>query len=302
MTNPMSSSAATRPKRDVVPGERHALARPHPIGHGGGVHGGAPASAANRSGEHIAAMAVVAKHVEARARGRQQHRVAGARGSARPRRPRPRASRRARSCTTPASAAASAGASLPISTTCRTLSLKACGERRKVLALALAAGDQHQRIPACRRPPPWSRRRSFPSSHRCSARPRCRRSRPSGAAAPGKLRARRAWRACGRPAASPSASAARALAALCRPVIFMRAVSSSGAPRRASRVCAPVAQQREIGIRRACDGKRDACAPAPRAAAGAHRRDERDRRRSAPRSRRARKCAPWRAHRRQPIA
>ncbi len=47
-------------------------------------------------------------------------------------------------CTRPSSAAASAGASLPISTACRTLPRKACGQRREVLALAHAARDHHQ--------------------------------------------------------------------------------------------------------------------------------------------------------------
>ena len=116
------------------------------------------------------------------------------------------------------------------------------GERREILALALAAGDQHQRSAQARQPPRWSRRRWCPSNHRRSARPPTSATHwPSGAAGPGRLRARCEHRGeRSDPAASPSASAASALAALCRPAdLHARRAASRGSPRRASELCAP---------------------------------------------------------------
>ena len=131
-------------ERDGVPRERHALARPHSIGHGGGVHGARPCKRANRSGEDVAAMPVIAKHVEACARGRQQHGVAragGGRGGGHRGLERRGPLGRAHA----AQRRLEGGRILADQHHMPHLVLECRGERREVLALAFAAGDHHQR-------------------------------------------------------------------------------------------------------------------------------------------------------------
>ena len=293
MTRPDQQQRGHQPERDAVPGEGHALARPHPVGHGGGVHARAasPARAPPR------------RTHRRDARNRGTCRGSRRRATAAPCRPDVRRARRRATAASPSWRAfdgAHAARAPPrgrriLADQHRVphLAAKSRGERREVLALALAARDQHQRARA-------SRDRRHGRAHVRALRvvdvahardvgdPL-----PSGAAAPGKLSSARSMAASGRPAASPSASAASALAALCRPVIFMRAISSTVSPRRASkRLRAAIAcsaksasgRARSRTSRRARRARRRRASP-PRG----------DRRRSAPRSRRARRSAPWRA-------
>ena len=105
------------------------------------------ACALDQRGESLAALDVVAELVEARARRREQHGIARARDRA------SRAPTAASSVSTrfdtsrayPASARASSGASRPISSTARQCAIDGGLERREVLSLAVAAGDQHDR-------------------------------------------------------------------------------------------------------------------------------------------------------------
>ena len=113
-------------------------------------------------GEHAAAMRVVAKHVEARAGRRQQHRVA------RLREPRRGAHRffqlatRARCGRRRRARVSMSPASRPISTRGAHLAAERLAQRREVLVLAVAAGDHHQRARQARRRRPASRRRWCP--------------------------------------------------------------------------------------------------------------------------------------------
>ena len=90
----------------------------------------------------------------ARERDRARHRVVE----------RADASRPARAC--PRARAAIGGASRPISSTARQSRVDRGRERREVLSLAVAAGDQHHRRARCRRAPPASRRRWCPWNRR----------------------------------------------------------------------------------------------------------------------------------------
>ncbi len=145
MTRPTSSSAAASPTVTMSQAKGMRSRARSPWSHRRGAHAALSASA-RRGGEHIAAMGVVAEHVEARAGRRQQHDVAGPRGRA-------AAAATASGIEAAHSHAADAGerrarlpcASRPISTAWRTLPRKACAQRREILSLAIAAGDQHQR-------------------------------------------------------------------------------------------------------------------------------------------------------------
>ena len=109
---------------------------------------GCPASAASSrtaSTKTSARCAIVAEHVEAGAGRRQQHGIAASR---RPRRRlhrfRQRVAQSISSTPARASAARIARASRPISTTARAWRATGAAQRREVLALAVAAGDQDQ--------------------------------------------------------------------------------------------------------------------------------------------------------------
>ena len=155
------------------------------------------ASARTACDEHLAAMHVVAEHVVARARRREQHGVA--RTAARDMRARTASSMLA---------ARRSGTPLPASTLLRSLARRGRSarprararrpprERREILALAVAARDQHDRAPSCRSAPPRWRRRWCLSNRR---RRRRRRSPPLSRRRCGKP----AKRAAGR-RASPS--------------------------------------------------------------------------------------------------
>ena len=149
-------------------------------------------------------------------------------------------------CTRLASAASSAAASLPISTTCRTLSLNAA-----------ASGAKSCPLPS---PPAINTKGPSEARHRRHGRADVRALRVIDVAhardvgdprramrkARERTRASRAWRAIGNPAASPSASAAKAFAALCRPGdLHARDIEQRLAAARQQGLCAP-AQQREI--------------------------------------------------------
>ncbi len=113
--------------------------------HERGAAGAHAASSRTLCGEDRAAVGVVAEHVEARARRGEQHRVPGLRGlRGRAHRFRQR-SRDARCVHTPASACASCARVAPDEHAWRTLPRKAAASGREVLALAIPAGDHHQR-------------------------------------------------------------------------------------------------------------------------------------------------------------
>ena len=193
MTRPTSSSAGRSPSVTASQRERHALARPDSVGHGRRRSSRRPASArtaaANtRRGARSCGTcrgwrrpATAARCRPGAPRGRGAHRGVMRRralGGA-------HALEHAPRC---------AGASLPISTACRTLPSNAARERREVLALAVAAGDQHQR-------PGQARDRGQGRADvralgivDVSARPRCRQPTAIRCARPGKLRARSAPR------------------------------------------------------------------------------------------------------------
>ena len=122
---------------------------PHPPG--GALPSGAavlPISAstperAHRGGEHLASVVVVAEHVEARARRRQQHGVARSRGrGCRPHRVQKR--RRALGRAHPRKRGIERRRVLADQYHPANLAPQRRGERREILPLALAARDQHQ--------------------------------------------------------------------------------------------------------------------------------------------------------------
>ena len=165
-------------------------------------------------------------------------------------------------------------------------------QRREILALALAAGDHHQRpgMPARRRAsrPHWCL-----WNRRCSARRRYRPPTLIDAPARGSDSSASSMAGGGRPTASPSASAASALAALCRPEIFMRDSASSGLAASRQEISGAAADQREIRIG-ALNGEsqplraRPGCDPR----AVAHRRDQGSSTFNTTVAAR-RRCAPW---------
>ena len=176
----------------------------------------------------LAALRVVAEHVEARAGGRQQHGVARVRVLRGLRRPPPRASRSIRRRAAAQRLRAEQRRIAADQHHAPHLAAKRRGQRPEVLALAIAAGDQHQRAGHARTAPRASRRRSCPSNRRCSARRRRRPPIACDAAVPGTRAAPRASPRAAAPSASPSASAASALAALWRPASFSSSSASSG--------------------------------------------------------------------------
>ena len=119
------------------------------------------------------------------------------------------------------------------------------GERREILALALAARDQHQRPRQARRPRRASRRRWCPWNRRRSARPRSSATHCERCARPGKdSSAASIGRRAASPRASPRASAASALAALCTPADFHARECRAAARRGAQDACCPPARSR----------------------------------------------------------
>ena len=174
---------------------------------------------------------------------------------------------------TPASAAASAGASRPISTTCRTLPRNAAPQRREVLVLAVAAGDQHERAGQARhgreRRADVGALRVVDVAHAADVGDPLRAVRQPGE----RGRAPRAPAPRGSSSASPIASAASALAALCRPCSRIAderqqrlAAAHEHRRRHAARACS-----RRRAIRRLNDTTRLARRAACRAPAGRRR-------------------------------
>ena len=261
MIRPDQQQRGHQAERDRVPRERHALARAHAVGHGGGVHGRRPAAPAPRRRTH-------------RRDGRSRETCRSSRRPATAARYRPaRAARCGRGVTAsssvaarsvgtrPASAASMAGASLPISTTCRTLSRNAA-----------ASGAKSWPLPS---PPAISTKRSRHAGDRRDGRAdigalrvidvahaaRCRRPMPSGARVPGKAssassmaasrQARRLARARAPPARWRHCAGRRSSCARCRAAVSPRRARKSCAPLRSSVKSASVRSMEKVSVRAA---------------------------------------------------
>ena len=144
MIRPTSNSAATNPKVTVsqAKGMRSRARTPYDMV---AVLMTALSSVVHRGGEHIAAMAVVAKHVEAGTGRRQQHRIAGARDALRLGDRRLHRLRALRVSHTLLERRGNGRRVLADQHGLAHLAAKHLGQGREILALALAAGDDHQR-------------------------------------------------------------------------------------------------------------------------------------------------------------
>ena len=204
------------------------------------------ASAFTAAREHLAALAVVAEHVEARARRREQHRVARPGEPRCALRPPPRASGALDGTPLDASASRSAAHRGRSARTARGMRAHRLGaaarnpapcRRRRAISTHLACRGRAARRRSRRRWCPWNRRRT-------STPPRVRDALAPGAAGPRSSRSASTQGARGRPSVAPERSAASALAALCSPRSASSASGMSGvAPCASQRAAAPSSPQ-----------------------------------------------------------